>query len=568
MFRNPIAILIIAGFLVYFNSLFNSFVWDDEEQVLNNTLVHSISNLPSFFSSSTFNSGGAGQMGGLYYKPLMTTLFSLLYTVFGPNAFFFHLFQLLLHLANGVMVFLLFKHLFNLYPEKTKQLLPFLLALIFLIHPINTEAVVYISDLQDILFFFFGMLATLLTIKTQSFNFKKIILIASLLLFALLSKETGALFFPLIFLYLFFFQKKLIFPYLVSSFLAVGLYAFLRFAVAGIFFNKHGLSPITKMPLEERVLSIPKIIYSYLKNFILPQNLAINQHWAVTSMSWDEFYFPLIIVLIFFTIISVILFLLWRYQKNTLVPFIFFLSWFILTLGLHLQVFPLDLTFSDRWFYLPIVGLLGMMGIVINQFKIEKSKIILGLIVLVIISGLSIRTIIRNTNWRDGLTLYSHDVLISKDSFDLENNLGVELFRTGKMDEAKVHFEKSTQLAPDWWTNWNNLGVVAERKKEYSLAKNYYQKAIDNGQYYLAYENLANILFFQEDPQKAKEFTEESLKKLPQNAKLWLVLSMSEYKLNNKDVALQAARNSYLLSPSPQAYYLYSRLSENLPIEF
>ena len=60
--------LFIIALAVYFFSLFNGFVWDDEEQIVNNAVIQNISNLPYFFTSSTFNTGGAG-LSGWYYKP-------------------------------------------------------------------------------------------------------------------------------------------------------------------------------------------------------------------------------------------------------------------------------------------------------------------------------------------------------------------------------------------------------------------------------------------------------------------------------------------------------------------
>jgi len=65
--------------------------------------------------------------------------------------------------------------------------------------------------------------------------------------------------------------------------------------------------------------------------------------------------------------------------------------------------------------------------------------------------ALSMRTIIRNENWRNGLRLYSHDAAIEalispQGSFDLENNYGVKLFRIGKIKEAKTHFENRLPL--------------------------------------------------------------------------------------------------------------------------
>lgn len=562
--KNYVYLLILIGVVVFLNSLFNGFVWDDEEQVLNNVLVHSFSNFFHFFSSSTFNTGGTGSLGGLYYKPLMTTFFSIIYTIFGPNPFFFHLFQVSLHIINSIFVFLIFRLLFK------KDLLPFVLAIFFLIHPINAEAVVYVSDLQDILFFFFGIVALWRVIAYLLSSFKEYFLLFLLLLFSLLSKETGILFLCVTFLYIILFLRKKLLSFLITAFFSAGVYSILRFLLAGIFFNKHGLSPITIMSFSERLVSVPKLTLFYFKTFVYPVDLAINQHWVVKSFNLNEFYMPLaisIVILGFFIILGIYFY----FKKNEYsILYIFFLLWFLVGLGMHLHIiFPLDLTVSDRWFYFPMIGLLGMIGIIIQQIKIKniflKKILSIGLILLIMI--FSLRTIIRNTNWKDGLSLYNHDINISINAFDLENNLGVELYRVGQFDAAEIHFTNSTKLAPNWWTNWNNLGVIFERKNDIAGAKKYYQKAIDNGQYYLAYENLAKIYFRTQSPEVTASFALESLKILPNNANLWSILSLVEYKLGNKEKALTAAKNAYLLNQNEQNYYVYSHLSQNLPLE-
>jgi tetratricopeptide (TPR) repeat protein len=276
---------------------------------------------------------------------------------------------------------------------------------------------------------------------------------------------------------------------------------------------------------------------------------------------------------------------------------IFFLTWLILGLLLHLQIFPLDMTVADRWFYLPEIGLLGLIGafitiviagnpagqktkqsqdtvipaqagIYINKVSpvIRSSKFLIPASIM-LITLLSLRAYIRIQNWQNGLTLFSHDAKINKNAFDLENNLGTELFRNGNIREAETHFRKSTELAPYWWTSWNNLGVVFERKNESDQAKEYYQKAIDNGNYYLAFENLAALKHKTEEPIENKKFLEESLKKLPQNPRLWLILSLTEYRLGNKESAIYGAQKSYQIQPSKDAAIIIAKLTRNEPLE-
>jgi len=187
----------------------------------------------------------------------------------------------------------------------------------------------------------------------------------------------------------------------------------------------------------------------------------------------------------------------------------------------HLQIIPLNMTVAERWLYFPMIGLLGMMGsiIKISNIKYQISKILFSL-AIIIISIFSIRSFIRTLDWRNGLALFGHDIKKTS-SFDLQNNFGTELFRVGRYDEAKKYFKISTELAPYWWVNWNNLGAIYEREKNYQKAAEYYQKSINNGQYYLAYENLAKILVLHgKDQKKTEEFLKEVLKLFPKNENL------------------------------------------------
>lgn len=575
--KKVFVIFTIIGLFVYANSLYNGFVWDDEEQVLANSLAHSITNLPQFFAGSTFNTGGSGNLSGLYYKPMMTVCFALMYSLFGPNAFVFHLFQVSIHIVNAFILYLIFKKLFNAPDINTKDfrknsltgLVPLALSLIFLVHPINSEAVVYIASLQDVLFFFFGALSLLLLIY-KPLNSRTFLSVFFLLFLSLLSKETGAVFILICVVYIYLYKKNFLGQFLGWITSAILIYAFLRFLIAGVYFNKHGLSPITRISLLERLPSMPKIFFEYIKNFVFPINLAISQHWVVSKITLLDFWVPLTATLAFLASLFLLVSKYFQRKTTDFKLFLFFSLWFLLGMGLHLQIIPLDMTYADRWFYLPIVGLLGILGLFISRIKITSPTVknLLLVTLLLITLLLIVRTIIRNSNWKDSLTLYEHDIKIATGNFDLENNYGVALFRAGRLSEAKTHFIRSTEIAPFWWTNWNNLGAIVEREGDATKAAQLYQKSIDNGDYYLAHENRAQIYFKLNNPEMAKKAAEDSLKKLPNNSKIWLTLSLAEYQLGNRDKALLAARNSFLITPTEQSYYIVTRLEQGLDLEF
>jgi len=140
---------------------------------------------------------------------------------------------------------------------------------------------------------------------------------------------------------------------------------------------------------------------------------------------------------------------------------------------------------------------------------------------LIATAFLSVRTVLRNRDWRNGFTLYSHDIKNQPESYDLQNNFGVELFRHGKIKEALEHFERSVDLQPHWTISNNNLGATYEELGDLKKAESYYHISIRLGDYYLAYENYVGILVKQEKFEEAIEFLEgEALRKFPENKKL------------------------------------------------
>jgi protein O-mannosyl-transferase len=356
--KKAIYLLILLGLLVYLNCLFNPFIGDDFGQIINNPFVHSLKNIPKLFVGSTFYLKTTDSLSGNYYKPLMSVIFTFLYSFAGAHSFFYHLLQVFLHLANAILIFLFFHHFFQ--PK-----ISLILSLIFLVHPLNTEAVIYISGLQDTLFLFFGMLAlNLLTAKTISV--RRLIIINLCLFLSLLSKESGLLFVFILSLYGYFFTRKKFWPYALSFFGTFLLYLVIRFAAVGFTFNSIKVSPIMTVSLLTRLVNLPAIIFFYFKTFIFPLRLIILQNWLISQLNFSNFYVPLIIL----SFIILLLFLLGYhiyFRKPKLFPlFLFFSFWLIIGLGFHAQIFPLDLTVSDRWFYFPEIGLLALFGFMLT----------------------------------------------------------------------------------------------------------------------------------------------------------------------------------------------------------
>ncbi len=517
-------VLLVVGFGLYAHTLNNAFVFDDEEQIVNSALVHDLGRIAEAFSGSTMNEGGASRMGGIYYKPLMTASYMLNWHFFGEWPVPYRVLQILIHIFNAFFFFLLLRPVAGFFWSG-------FVALIFLVHPQNTEAAIYLADLQDVLFTFFG-LASLLFLRRfsrqspgrdQPRSLIPLVGATLCLLFSALSKETAAAFFALALLYpLVFRQVKKSFLWVSGAvFVSAGIYALMRFGWADLSRVNHGVALIARATWGERFLTAPKALVYYLTHFFYPVDLTTTQNWVVPQATVADFWLPLIALLMLAGIVG---FYGRRWARTTSADSrhwaAFFSLWFLGGLVIHSHLLaPLDGTVADRWFYFPMLGLLGLFAVFVSSWKpqrhIQKALVLLPLLPLAALAHT------RGSNWKDGMTLYRHDVRIAPDSYDIQNNYGVELFRHGHYDLALKHFQKSVELAPHWTINWNNLGAAYEKMQNFTAAEKAYCRSIQNGVYYVAFENYPNLLIRMGRLNEAYDFISNiGLRALPLNPKL------------------------------------------------
>ena len=156
-----IIIIVLFSFGVYYNALFNGFVYDDDFQVLKNPWIKDVHHLPEIFSKSVW-SFKAEHVISNYYRPLMHMSYMLSYYLFGLKPWGFHLVNMLFHAGVSVLVFLITSRLLGeSKPSTSSQYLspPFIAGMLFASHPIHTEAVTWIAGLPDVAFTFFYLLS-------------------------------------------------------------------------------------------------------------------------------------------------------------------------------------------------------------------------------------------------------------------------------------------------------------------------------------------------------------------------------------------------------------------------
>lgn len=547
--------IILIGLMVFSLMLFNGFVDDDTYQIIQNPGIRQLANIPKFFLYSDL-----GPMIGAYYRPISNTVMALEFSVFTTHPFGYHLVQLILHITVTILLFLLFKKFVSIG-------ISFCLAVVFLVHPLNVESVAYISMTQETLFMLFGLLAVHCVMWPTKHS-KRFILLAVFLLLSLLSKETGIIFVILAFIAAVIAKNhKERLAIVTATSASLVLYGLLRL-LANIAIDKPAIAPIMTLDLPQRLLHVPLILQYFLSNFLIPHHLIANQSWTITTANLANFFGPLIGMLGIFGIVAMIVVLVYRKHRQYKLPLVLFSGWLMVALGIHTHIIPLDMTVADRWFYAPVAAILGIIGVVASTVSLPKKYLQYVLsIAVIVITLLSIRTMVRITNWKDGLTLARHDIqIVSRDDFLLEKRYGTELMQSGDLPAAADHLQKATTIFPGNSGTWNNLGTIYLRQGDLTRAKEAFQRSIDIDHYFGAYQNLAYLYLKHDDPQLAKSFIQQALIVHPNSGMLWFYLTATELKLQNSSEAVTAAERYYRLSKNQQSQVIYSRLSQGLPV--
>lgn len=543
-------IIVILGFVVFGNNLFNGFAWDDRSFILFNTDIHSFD--PSkIIGPSRFNTG--------YYRAIPALYFSTLYAFFGTSAFFYHILQLLMHIVNALLVFIVFRRFFSL-------LISFILSLLFLIHPIQVESVSAISSSGIPMFFMLGAIALILSFK-HTVGPVRLFLIMSLLFLSLITKETGILFFIVIFFYRLLFDRHKLLIFLFAETITFSLYVMLRFSVGVLISDT--IAPIASLALHQRLMHIPAILWYYLKTFFIPLNLSVGQQWTFTNIDVSNFYLPSLFVFICSVFLVGMGSYVYKHHRPLKHQYNFFLLWLLAGLLLLLQIFPLDATVADRWFYFPIVGVLGLLGILIHFLVSRRNKTAsfsIAFVCILLLSVLSIRTISRNADWKNTLTLYSHDRAIINNA-SIEYELANEYILLNDYDNAIIHLRNSIAKNP-CDMNISRLGYLYELKGDFDLAIRYYKEAIKANKCYqsnrtlqsYSFKQLSQLLLKNNTPELAKTYIKIGLQEYPHDVELWAFLSVSEYKLRNYANALEAARKGKSLASDTDSRQIFDRL--------
>lgn len=450
-----LVLLAVPFFLYQKTGRFDFVNWDDSLHVYENPFIRSwdSANISSWFKKPFVS----------LYIPIPMASFAADYHFYGNNPAGFHHTNLTIHLLNVLLVFFLFRFFFK------NDTVSFLGALLFAVHPVQTETVCWISARKTLLCGLFSLLTFLWFVKKDRSKFFWPVL-GLLYAAALLSKITAVVLIPVFFLYSYFYggfkiQKKYLWLLLIPAFAVLAL----TLPLYSKFFKNYHLTELGFYPLLRAGI--------YLKNFLFPAGLRLFyplEHYPSVNA------FALCALSAGFLLAAAA-----GFARKKI--YSFWLLWMWLWLLPVLTLFAVPV--ADHHFYLPLIGMVGALLCLASHSK----KILYGVLIAANLACLPLAAR-QIPVWENSETLWKHYLSFDNSDYRSLMQLADFYYTHGKKEDAAAIYEKLTVT----WPKLTN-----------------------------AYMNLANLYLAAGDFQKAEETAMRLERNIPQSAYSFLIRALS-----------------------------------------
>ncbi|MDI6603375.1 MAG: tetratricopeptide repeat protein [Patescibacteria group bacterium] len=564
-----ILLLVVVGFVLYTNSFSNQMFWDDDDGILKNQYIQNWQYFPKYFSENLI--AGAGLLSN-YWRPILLTVFSLEWHLWQDWAPGYHFVNTSFHITDAVFLFFILLYIFK------NRALAIFTVLVFLVHPLQTEAVTYVSGLGDSLSVFFMFLGILFYLKfriSKKTPLQSISYLLSLLMYilALMSKETAIAMPAFIFIADFFFLDqneklslkdklkkigKVIWPFLVIS----GFYILLRATVLNFknTFNFYDEENIFTSNFHVRLFTFFRILTIYFGLLFWPFNLHMERTVEIAT-SLNSFS----VIFGGFIFLGLLILAFTKFKRFPILSF--GILWFFIGLAPTSNLLiPISGLLYEHWLYLPLIGIfliLFWLGEIVAQ-KYNLQKILLSLLIIFLVF-LSILTINRNKDWQNPITFYNQTLKYTPTSYRVINNLGMAYADRGNHQKAEETYKRAINLDPLNPVAYHNLGNTYRATGKRDLAIENFETAISlDPKFSFSYNALISIYLEEKDYQKAREVLEKYLDYSPSKLDTLFMLAQIAAEEKNYQDSLIYLRRALEIDPKNQLIYSSIIYLENL----
>lgn len=475
----------VFGIGIYANSLQNNFTFDDWPLVANNPLVMQ-PNIGAIFSSAYWPD--RPDLG--LYRPLTTLSYAMNRVVLGERAWGFHLANMVTHILNALLVYVVMYKFFE------RPIAGFC-ALLFLLHPLQTEAVNSIVGRAELLAAFWMLIAW--NAFVYCVGRWRWMLAAGAIFLGCLCKEHAATMVGILGVLGFVrlnrvgqeshesnrgfadgfarFYKKNLTGFLLCVW-AVCLFLWMRYEVIGVLllpsipmFIDNPLAHVTDW---ERWFTALSVIWCYGVLMFWPVGLSADysfQAIPVISTFWTGsviggFCIVLLLALLTVNTIRGSNLAIWGVGASLMA---------LPALPISNLWFPIGTVMAERLMYVPIIGFCIFCGLFFSRLRWPLgSYVAVGLLFTV----LGFKTIQRNADWQNDYTLFVSAVEAMPQSAKAHFNLGNAVRDRGQVQEALTHYRKALWIYPNYAEVYYNIGVVEQERGRVAEALKAYQNTL------------------------------------------------------------------------------------------
>jgi tetratricopeptide (TPR) repeat protein len=498
--------LVALSLLLYANILPGKFLWDDYGLVRDNAQIKSLTGIKKIFVTDI---GTGSSTASNFYRPIQMLTYALDYSLWQLNPTGYHLTSIFFHLAVALAVYWLASLLFKDY------WLSFLASALFIIHPIHTETVAYISSRADIIAALFFLLTFIFYIKHLNSGSHKPLVFALLFYpLALLAKENSLVLPLLLLFYHYIFRVKVKLRIFLFFLLEISGYFLLRLAVL----KSQPIIPFGNEPFYYRLPGFCLAIGEYVRLILLPFNLHMEYGLRLFKFSHPGSTAGALIL-------SAALFCMFKKWKNKIWPFA--IGWFFITLFPVSNIYPINAYMAEHWIYLPSVGVfIAASYAILSLHRLKYYRLFAKILIILLVFYYAHLTTQQNNYWRSPLLLLERTLRYAPSSPRVNNELG------------------------------NEYAGIGDSKK----AAEFYKKAIiANPRYKSAYIGLGNLYYAVDKPVEALAMYQKAAGFFPDSPEPYVGLGNTLLKLRRGEEAVSAYEKAIALQPD--ASYIYHNIA-------
>lgn len=480
--------LLVSGLTVflYIPALSDFFVLDDTTMIFEGRLAQNLQSLLQLSPTQHLSERSFSRLTFWWNKQW-----------WGMEAFPYHVVDLLLHLGNAALLFVLVQRLCRTLNIKTGNWVALLAAALFLIHPIQTQAVNYLSQRTAELQVFFNLIAlwAYLRFRTDGGNTRTSLLMFAVfgltLLLSLTSKPTGITLFAQVLALEVFVVGKVRGQQQWKWVTGWGVLLVLIIAI-GMMVPAASIDT-PRVSRWDYFLSQPMVVLGYLQLILLPIHLSFDH----PSILWSDYgMMPVLLAIACHVVILSGAFIM--RHRSPLIAFGLFL--FYIGLSAESSLIPIRDFMVEHRTYLPMAGLSLVFGVMVAQIPKPRGR---TLFALALIIPLGLRTYVRNLDWSTEDALWSATLSTNPTSGKALLYQGNKLMEQGQDQEALALFERALAHNPTDVSVMNSQALILLRSGDVISSKRVLERALELQPF--EYETHLNLGFWYETTGKHEQ---------------------------------------------------------------